>query len=139
VVSVLLGYDPLLQLLHPDDALAATEAALRRRAGGAFNIVPRAAISLLTALHLADKVTLPVPHPIAQAAAGLLWASGLSDAPGGFIDYVRFPFLADGEKARRELGFQARHDSRDALLAYLGDRYPHSFAQALPSRSEARP
>jgi UDP-glucose 4-epimerase len=138
VVSVLLGYDPLLQLLHPDDALAAAEAALDRKAAGVFNIVPRAAVSLLTALHLADKVTVPLPHPVAQVAADLLWSSGLSDAPGGFIDYVRFPFVADGEKARRELGFQARHDSRDALFAYLGYRYPQSFAGALAQVGEAR-
>ena len=28
-------------------------------------------------------------------------------ARAGFIDYARFLFVADGEKARRELGFEA--------------------------------
>jgi len=41
-------------------------------------------------------------------------------------DYVRFPFVADGERARRELGFTARHASRDALMAYLDYRHPHA-------------
>ena len=41
-------------------------------------------------------------------AADLLWAAGLGEAPGGFVDYVRYLFVADGEKARRELGFAAR-------------------------------
>ena len=40
------------------------------------------------------------------------------------MDYVRFLFVADGEKARRELGFEARHRSREALDAYLAYRYP---------------
>ncbi len=135
VVPVLLGYDPLLQLLHPDDALAAVEAALETAPGGCLNIVPRGVISLLTALHLADKVPLPVPHPAAYAAADLLWATGLGEAPGGFLDYARFLFVADGERARRELGFLARHTSREALLAYLHYRYPGAAGEAREARA----
>ena len=124
LVPVLMGYDPLVQLLHPDDALAAFVAAVDRRAAGAFNIVPTRSIPLLAALHLAAKVPVPVPHPLAYPAADLLWSAGFVDAPAGFIDFVRYPFLADGDKAQRELGFSAQHSSREALDAYLRDRYP---------------
>jgi len=124
VVPVLMGYDPLLQLLHPEDALQAFEAALERSPGGAFNIVPQGSIALATALHLAEKIPVPVPHPVAYAGADLLWAAGLGQAPTGFVDYVRYPFLADGEKAERELDFRARHSSREALFAYLDYRHP---------------
>ena len=127
VVSVVLGYDPLLQLLHPEDALAAFEAALQRPRAGVFNVVPRDAISLLTALHLAGKLTVPIVHPLAYLAADLLWSAGLGEAPGGFIDYVRYLCLADGGKAARELGFTARHGSREALMDYLRYRYPRAF------------
>jgi UDP-glucose 4-epimerase len=124
VVSVVMGYDPLLQFLHPDDALPAFDAALERRVGGVFNIVPRDTISLLTTLHLADKVTVGVPHPLAYALANAAWAVGLGEAPGDFIDYVRYLFVADGAKATRELGFEARYGSREALMDYLAYRYP---------------
>jgi len=129
VVSVLLGYDPLIQLLHPEDALDATLLALEAAKGGVFNVVPRDTITLLTALHLADRVVVPVPHPLAYALADVAWASGVGDAPAGFVDYVRYLFVADGEKARRELGFEARHGSKAALLDYLGYRYPRSRRQ----------
>jgi UDP-glucose 4-epimerase len=119
VVPVLLGYDPLLQLLHPADALEAVGAALRRPRPGVFNVVPRRPMTLLTALHLAEKVTVPLPHPLARMAADLLWTSGLGEAPGGFVDYARFSFVADGDKARRQLGFEARFDSREALRDYI--------------------
>jgi UDP-glucose 4-epimerase len=130
LLPVLLGYDPLVQLLHPDDAVAALEAALAQPRGGAFNVVPARPIPLLSALHLAEKVPVPVAHPIAYAAADLLWAAGVGHAPAGFVDYVRFPFVADGDKARRELGFAARHSSRDALLSYLRYRHPRAHAPA---------
>jgi UDP-glucose 4-epimerase len=124
VVPVLLGYDPLVQFLHPEDAVEAFVLALGSGVGGAFNVVPRDALSLLTALHLADKVTVPVLHPVAYAGADILWSAGLGTAPSGFIDYVRYPCVADGGRARRELGFVARHGSRDALESFLRYRYP---------------
>ena len=138
-VTVVMGYDPLLQFLHPDDALAAFLAALETRAGGIFNIVPRDTISLLTALHLAEKVTIPVPHPLAYALADAAWSTGLGEAPGGFIDYVRYLFVADGAKASRELGFEARYGSREALMDYLAYRYPDRHRAALGAAKEAHP
>jgi UDP-glucose 4-epimerase len=126
VVPVLMGYDPLVQMLHPDDALAAAEAAVDRPVAGAFNVVPSRPITLLTALHLAGKVPLAVPHPLAYPVADLMWAAGVGEAPGRFCDYVRFPFVADGERARRDLGFTPRYASRDALLAYIGYRHPQA-------------
>ncbi len=135
VVPVLMGYDPLVQLLHPDDAMAALELAIERAPRGAFNVVPRTAIPLVRALHLASKIPVPVPHPAAYAAADLLWASGLGEAPGAFLDYVRFLFQADGEKAARDLGFTARFGSRESLLAYL--RYRHPGAEAPVAEAHA--
>jgi UDP-glucose 4-epimerase len=126
VVPVPLGYDPLIQMLHPDDALDATVLALEKGPCGVINVVPRATITLLTALHLSDKVIVPVPHPAAYPLAELFWASGVGEAPGGFIDYARFPCVADGEKAKLELGFVARHSSREALESYLAYRFPEA-------------
>jgi UDP-glucose 4-epimerase len=124
VVPVLMGFDPLLQLLHPDDALSAALRAIERRPRGAFNVVPRHPIPLVTALHLAAKIPVPVPHPIAYLAADALWSTGVGDAPGGFVDYVRYPCVADGAKAARELGWSAAYSSREALDAYLRYRHP---------------
>ena len=124
VVPVLMGFDPHFQLLHPEDALLAFEAALAGSPGGAFNIVPRGSVSLATALHLAEKIPVPVPHPLGYAATDLLWATGVGQAPAEFVDYARYPVLGDGLKAERELGFYPRFSSREALFAYLAYRYP---------------
>jgi UDP-glucose 4-epimerase len=97
--------------------------------------VPSRPITLLAALHTAGKIPLPVPHPIAHVMADLLWATGIGEAPGGFVDYVRFLFVADGERAQRELGVTPRHSSRDALLAYLRYRYaePQLWGTEVPA------
>ena len=135
VVPVLMGYDPLFQLLHPDDALDAAERAVEKTPGGAFNVVPRSPIPLVTALHLAGKIPLSVPHPAAYLLTDLLWSAGLTEAPGGFVDYARYPVVADGEKAERELGFKARHGSREALMEYV--RYRHHRGAGRRAEAEA--
>lgn len=127
VVSVVMGYDPLMQLLHPEDALHAFEKALAARVEGVFNVVPRSTITLLTALHLADKLVVAVPHPLAYALADLGWAAGVGEAPAGFVDYLRYLCVGDGDKAKRTLGFLARHESKAALMDYLRYRYPQRY------------
>jgi UDP-glucose 4-epimerase len=134
VVPVVLGYDPLVQLLHPEDALDAAVRALEQGPSGVVNVVPRAAMTLLTALHLSDKLTVAVPHPAAYPLAELWWASGVGEAPGGFVDYARFPCVADGEKARAALGFAPRYSSREALESYLEYRYPGAVRSAESER-----
>lgn len=138
VVTVLLGYDPLIQLLHPDDALDAFETALAAGKPGVFNVVPLDALSLRTALHLADRVVVSVPHPLAYAAADLAWAAGVGPTPAGFVDYIRYGCVADGEKAQRELGFVARRGSRASLEEYLRYRYPSDAATKAKQAEEAR-
>ncbi len=99
-----------------------------------LNVVPRDTLTLLTALHLSDKLTVPVPHLVAYPGADFWWAMGVGEAPGGFVDYARYLFVADGEKARREMGFEPRYTSREALTAFLEYRYPEEAARAGRSR-----
>jgi UDP-glucose 4-epimerase len=128
LVPTLLGYDPLLQLLHPEDALEALSRATFANVRGAFNIVPRGVVPLASSIHLSGKVPAPIPHLVAYPAVDALYAAGLVEAPSGFIDYVRYPCVADGEKAKRELDFEAKYSSRDALDSYIAYRHPTSPA-----------
>lgn len=126
LVPTLMGYDPLLQLLHPDDAEDALIRAVFSDARGAFNITPSASLTLSTGIHLSGKVPAPVPHLAAYLLVDALYAAGIVEAPAGFLDYVRYPCIADGGKAKRELDFLARHSSREALDSYIAYRYPSS-------------
>lgn len=137
LVPTLMGFDPLLQILHPDDALEALMKGVFSSARGAFNITPRGVLPLSSAIHLSGKVPAPVPHPFAYGMVDVLHASGLVEAPSGFIDYVRYPCVADGEKARTELGFLARCSTREALLSYIAYRHPRSLMEPAAEEKEA--
>ncbi len=116
----LLGYDPLQQLVHENDVLDAFELALEREVSGAFNITGPGVLPLSTIIKLAGRVTFPVAHPVAYPLVQAAWMAGLSPAPGAHLDYIRFLWIADGDKAVRELGFQPRHSTRDTIEAYAG-------------------
>ncbi len=136
LVPTLLGYDPLLQLLHPDDAEEALMTAVFSAARGAYNITPRGVLSLATGIHLSGKVPAPVPHLAAYWAVDALYAAGLVEAPSGFIDYVRYPCVADGEKAARVLDFVPKYSSREALDSYIAYRHPLAASSAKASDSD---
>ena len=105
-------------------------------------------LPLSTAIHLSGKVAAPVFHPVAYAAVDALYALGLVEAPSGFIDYVRYPCVADGGRARAVLGFEARHTTRQALDSYVAYRHPietlqkgddaESPAPSVPAAENAR-
>jgi UDP-glucose 4-epimerase len=136
LVPTLLGYDPLLQLLHPDDAEEALMLAIFSPARGIFNIAPRGVLPLATAIHLSGKVPAPVPHLAAYWAADALYAAGLVEAPSGFIDYVRYPCVADGEKAARVLDFTPKYSSREVLDSYIAYRHPLAASSAKHTDSD---
>ncbi|MBW2280103.1 MAG: NAD-dependent epimerase/dehydratase family protein [Deltaproteobacteria bacterium] len=121
-VTTLLGYDPLLQWLHESDLLDAIERVLRRDARGPYNLAGAGALPVSTLLRLAGKRARRVPHSVLQRLgyAGTLWSDG--DAPAGFYDYLRFPWLVDVTRAREELGFEPEYSTKEAWMSFVVSR-----------------
>ncbi|MDB4977220.1 MAG: UDP-glucose 4-epimerase [Myxococcaceae bacterium] len=116
VVPSLLGYDPLVQFVHEVDALAALKLALDKDVPGVFNIVGAGVLPLSTVIKLLGHTNVPVPHFFAQRVTELLWAAGLSTVPAPMLRFLRHLCVADGDKARRELGFLPGYTSREAVM-----------------------
>jgi UDP-glucose 4-epimerase len=120
LVPTLMGFDPLVQFVHEVDALAAFKLATMRDCPGVFNVVGDGVLPLSTAIKLAGRVTVPVPHPIAYPLARLLWTAQLSEAPAAWLDYLRWICIADGEAAHQKMGFRPAFTTREAVLDYAG-------------------
>jgi UDP-glucose 4-epimerase len=118
IVPTMMGFDPLVQFLHEADAIAAVHLAVMRDAPGTFNIVGDGVVPLSMAIRLAGRVSAPVPHPIAETLTGLGWISQLVEAPPSFLRYLRFLCVADGRKARSEMGFRAAYSTREAIVDF---------------------
>lgn len=120
LVPTLLGFDPLVQLLHEADAIAALKTALDVGVPGTFNVVGEGVLPVSTVVKLAGRVAAPVPGPLLRRATGLLWMAGLNEVPAPFVEYLRFLCVADGARAQAALGFAPAYTTREAVLDFGG-------------------
>lgn len=114
-VPTVLGYDPLIQLAHELDVVAAFRLALEEDHPGVFNIVGTGVLPLTSILRLAGRLELWVPFSVARVTLSGLFASHLVRPSPVLLDYLRFPCVACGEKAADQMGFRASYSTRDAL------------------------
>lgn len=111
---VILGFDPLLQLLHEEDAADAVVAAANADVSGAVNVAPDGVVPLLKILRYLKKEMLIVPHLPMQASEKLLAALRTLPFDAGFL---RFACCLDNARMKDELRFAPRHTSSETLRA----------------------
>ena len=114
------GHDPGFQFLAESDLAEALHLLCRRRPAGAFNIAPDDAVTLSELGHLSGRRTVALPGPLLTGLVAAGWALRLFPAPPSYLDFIRWPWLADASRARVELGFRAATSSRQAVAAALG-------------------
>ncbi|TNF37335.1 MAG: NAD-dependent epimerase/dehydratase family protein [Deltaproteobacteria bacterium] len=120
----LMGYDPMMQFLHEDDAIAALMKAVKEDHPGDFNIVGPGTLYYSDVLKLGGRVSVPVPHLLGYSFGNMLFNLQLADAPGTFLNYLRYTWVADDRRMREVMGFTPRYSSREAVEAFY-----HSLAQ----------
>jgi UDP-glucose 4-epimerase len=120
VVPTVAGKDPLMQVVHEQDAVRAALLALRKSARGVFNIVGRDVLPYSTLLALLGRLPFPMPAPFASIAGRVLWTMRLSEVPGTMLDHLRYLCVADGRKAQEILDFEPEFDIRQTLYDFLG-------------------
>ena len=117
LVPTLLGFDPLWQALHEEDAARALHLALSADADGEFNIVGEGVLPLSALIREAGSRALPLPGPLARATLRALNTVGTGVLPLNMLDYIHYSWVADGQRAQQALGFVPRHHARDAAAA----------------------
>ncbi len=119
VAPVLLGFDPMMQVIHEDDVIEALLHAIRHDAPGAFNVAAPGLMPLTRILALTGVLPVPVLHPLAY------W--GVQNVRGRFSparllpfdpDYLRYRWVADTRKMETELGFTPQYSMEETLRAF---------------------
>jgi len=121
VVPMVLGRDPLMQLLHEDDCLRAFEQATLQPHPGVYNVVGRGVLPLSTILRLAGKRIAPLPAPLLYRMAYYPAQSQTGDPPAGFYDYLRYLWVADGEKGWDAFG-EPQYTTKEAWISFVSAR-----------------
>lgn len=121
VVPTLLGFDPMVQVIHERDVAEAIGRALAPGARGIYNVTGPGEVPLSEILRELNRRTVPIPHPLAKPLWSLAFRFGMSGYPVDEFDFIRYVCMVDGSRARRELGFRPRFSLRETIYAVESD------------------
>ena len=117
-IPVLLGFDPLIQVIHEEDVIDAIVATLLPGARGVFNVSGPPAVPLSTLVDLLGKPVLRVPHFLFGPLMARMWKGGFWSFPPDQIDHLRYGCMVDDGRIRRELGFAPRRSLEETVAAF---------------------
>ncbi len=122
-IPVLMGFDPMMQVIHEADVVEAVCLAIRPGARGIYNVVGPGEVPLSVLIQESGRPTFPMPHLIAPVVSKVFWNLGLAPFRGTELNHLRFVCMADGSRARDELGFRATRTIKEAVRAALDYSY----------------
>ncbi len=114
---VLLGFDPMVQLVHALDVAEAIVLALAPGRRGIYNVVGPGEVPLSAVLRELGRTPRWIPHPLAKSMLGWAFRLGLSSFPVAELDFIRYVCMIDGRRAAAELGYRPRFGLRETIGA----------------------
>ena len=118
---MLAGFDPIVQLIHVEDAARALVQALKPTLKGVYNVVGPGEVPLSSALRELGRTPIPVPHPLARPMLGMLFKYRLANFPPPELDHIQFLCNVDGTRWQKETGWKSRHSMRDTIRSVIGE------------------
>jgi UDP-glucose 4-epimerase len=114
---VLLGFDPMVQLVHAEDVAEGVALALAPDRRGIYNLTGPGEVPLSAILAELGRRPRSIPHPVARSVLGVAFSLGLSSFPVAELDFIRYVCMVDGRRAAAELGYRPRHSLRETIHA----------------------
>jgi UDP-glucose 4-epimerase len=121
VCPTYLGFDPRIQLVHIDDALAAIVAAVRNPVLGAVNVAASGTIGLARMVRRAGKRALPIAAPLFGAVTSTGQRLGLDTQSEDFQRLLRYGRGVDTRRLTDEVGYTPRYSTVDAVEDWAKD------------------
>ncbi|MDQ3265071.1 MAG: SDR family oxidoreductase [Myxococcota bacterium] len=118
---VMAGFDPMLQLIHVEDVARSMVEALRPEPKGVYNVVGPGEVPLSAVLRELGRTAIPVPHPLARGALGLLFKYRLANFPPPELDHLQYVCAVDGVRWRQDTGWKPRNSLRETIRSVIGE------------------
>jgi len=111
------GFDPMVQLIHVEEAARAMVQALRRGLRGVFNVVGPGEVPLSKVLEELGRRPIAVPHMVARPLLNTLFRYRLAHFPPPELDHIQFLCAVDGSRWAKEVGWKSAYSMRDTIRA----------------------
>lgn len=116
------GADPPMQFVSEEDIGEILYRAVKSEARGIFNVAGDGVVRYSDVVRAAGKRPLPIPAFALYASSALLWALGLSAFPAGFLDMIRYPWVAENARLKTVFGCTPRLTSQQTLESFFKAR-----------------
>jgi len=116
-IPVLMGFDPMVQVIHEEDVAAAILLALNPGVHGIMNLAGPGEVPLSTLIREAGKETLPLPTTMFGGLVRLMFRFHLTSFPFPELSHIRYTCMVDGTRAQKAMGFRPRHSIKEAVQA----------------------
>lgn len=118
-VPAVLGFDPLFQLIHEDDATSAIAAAVAKKIRGVFNVAGPPPLPMSVIARVAERTLVPIPEPFLRT---LLGRFGFTPLPPEAVSHLKYSVVVDDRAFRQATGFRPERDADRAIEDYrLGE------------------
>jgi UDP-glucose 4-epimerase len=117
-----LGFDPMVQVIHEEDVCRAIALALRPGVRGVYNVTGAGEVPLSAALRELGRDPVPLPHFLVRPIIKQLFDARLSSYPPGEVDYIQYLCAVDGSRFVRDTGWSPRFSIRETLRSVLAPR-----------------
>lgn len=114
-IPTILGFDPMIQVIHELDVVEAIVAATKPGVRGIFNIVGPGQAPLSRLIRARGAKQLPIPEPLMKAAVDRAFRLRLSSFPATELDFLKYSCLVDGSRAAQQLGFTAKRSLKETV------------------------
>jgi UDP-glucose 4-epimerase len=110
-----LGFDPMVQLIHEEDVCRALVLALRPGLRGVFNVTGPGEVPLSAVLRELGRRPLAVPHPLVRPLVRRAFEARLTGFPPEELDHIQYLCVVDGSRFAREAGWTPSRTLRETI------------------------
>lgn len=114
-IPTVMGFDPMIQLLHELDLVDAMLKALEPGIRGVFNISGAGQAPLSRLIRARPGQQLFIPGPMFVAALDRMFQLHITQFPSTELDHLRYSCLVDDRRARDDLGFVPQRSMQETL------------------------
>ena len=114
-VPMIMGFDPLFQVMHEYDAVEAIYEAIRCELKGTYNVAGPNPIPLSTLCREVGRHPVSVPQPLYPYIASRLARAPL---PASALNHIKYPVVVNASAFKAATGFQHRLDETQLLEAF---------------------
>jgi UDP-glucose 4-epimerase len=114
-----LGFDPMVQLIHEEDVCRALVLALRPGLRGVFNVTGPGEVPLSSVLRELERRPLAVPHPLVRPLVRRAFEARLTGFPPEEIDHIQYLCVVDGSRFAQEADWAPSRSLRETIRSVL--------------------